>query len=88
MDAARGSIMDGADLSRAEYQVWFVYDAGGPLLSLKVRFRDDAEVADWRDGPELADALQQALQKGWQVYDREPGAAPGEYAIVYLGRLP
>jgi hypothetical protein len=88
MDAARGSIIDGVDLSRAAYQVWYVYDAGGPMLSLKVRFRDDEEVADWRDGPELADALQQALVEGWEPYDREPGAAPGEYAIIYLGRLP
>jgi DsbC/DsbD-like thiol-disulfide interchange protein len=79
--------MDAADLSRAEYQIWHVHNAGGPVLSLKVRFRDDIEVADWRNGPGLAEALQQAMDEGWQVYDHEPGDAPGEYAIVYLGRL-
>jgi DsbC/DsbD-like thiol-disulfide interchange protein len=74
------------DASRAEYETWHLHDAGGPMLRLKVRYRDDAEVPDWRDGPELAEALEVAAAAGWRAYDREPGAAPGEYAIFYMRR--
>ena len=74
---------DGFD---AEYRLWHVYDAGGPTLCLKVRYRDDEELHDWRDGPKLADALEQAAVEGWEAFDREPGDAPGEYAIYHLVR--
>ena len=74
------------DTARPEFQLWHCYDAGGPTLRLKVRYRDDEEVPDWRDGPDLADAVAEAAGAGWEVYDREPGAAPGEYAILHLMR--
>ena len=75
------------DASHAEYLLWHVYDAGGPTLSLKVRYHDDeAEIQNWRDGPDLVTALEQAATEGWQAFDREPGAAPGEYAIYHLVR--
>ena len=45
------------------------------------------EVADWRYGPGLDEALERAAAEGWQAYDRETGAAPGEYAIVHLRRV-
>ena len=32
------------DAVQAEYVLWHVYDAGGPTLCLKVRYRDDEEV--------------------------------------------
>jgi len=70
----------------AEFLLWHVYDAGGPTLSLKVRYRDDEEMHDWQDGPTLADALEWAAVEGWQAFDREPGNAPGEYAIYHLVR--
>jgi len=70
----------------AEYLLWHVYDAGGSTLCLKVRYRDDEEVQDWQDGPGLVDALEQAAGEGWQAFDREPGNAPGEYAIYHLVR--
>ena len=63
-----------------------MYNAGGPRLRLKVRYRDDVEVPDWRDGPDLQEALDQAAAEGWHAYDFEPGIAPGEYAIVHLKR--
>ena len=71
---------------RTAFQLWHVYDAGGPELRLKVRYRDEAKVPDWRNGPDLSEALEQAAAEGWQAYDREPGDAPGEYAIVQLKR--
>ena len=74
------------DTARPEFQLWHLYDAGGPALHLKVRYRDDVEMEDWRDGPELANAVAEATAAGWEVYDREPGAAPGEYAILHLVR--
>jgi hypothetical protein len=70
----------------AEFETWHVYDAGGPVLSLKVRYRDDAELQDWQDGPDLFAALRQSASEGWHAYDREPGDAPGEYAIFHLKR--
>ena len=75
-----------ATLDRAKYVLWHVYDAGGPMLRLKVRYKDDQEMPDWRDGPDLADALEQAAQDGWHAFDREPGHAPGEYVIYHLVR--
>ena len=73
---------------RAEYQTWHAHDAdpGGPTLRLKVRYRGDEEVPDWRDGPDLPEALEAAAAEGWRAYDREPGEAPGEYAIFHLRR--
>ena len=71
-----------------QFETWHVHDAGGPVLRLTVRFRDDAEVIDWRDGPDLFAALRQAAAEGWHAYDREPGDAPGEYAIFHLKRDP
>ena len=76
----------GTDAPRSEFQLWHLHDAGGPTLRLKIRYRDEAEVPDWRDGPELPEALERAAADGWQVYDREPGSAPGEYAILHLKR--
>ena len=92
-----GTIMDGAshdvqydppagDRSRAEYEIWHCYDAGGPTLRLKVRFRNDEESPDWRDGPDLLEAFERAAADGWHAYDREPGDAPGEYAIFHMRR--
>ena len=75
-----------SDAVHAEYLLWHVYDAGGPTLCLKVRYRDDEEVHDWQDGPSLVDALEQAAMDGWEAFDREPGNAPGEYAIYHLVR--
>jgi len=69
-----------------EYVLWHVYDAGGSMLRLKVRYCDDEEVQGWRDGPDLVDALKQAAGEGWQAFDREPGNAPGEYVIYHLVR--
>lgn len=78
---------DGTDETvHAEYVLWHVYDAGGPRLSLKVRYRDAGEVHDWQDGPGLVEALEQAEVEGWQAFDREPGNVPGEYAIYHLMR--
>jgi hypothetical protein len=76
----------------AEFETWHVHDAGGPVLSLKVRYRakadhrDTEEMHDWQRGPGLLAALRAAEADGWQVYDREPGNAPGEYAIFHLKR--
>src|SRR5690242_15430084 len=72
----------------AEFQLWRLYDAdaGGPALSLKVRFQNQVELPDWRAGPDLATALELASAEGWEAYDREPGATPGEYAIIHLVR--
>jgi hypothetical protein len=72
--------------SDAEFDTWHVYDAGGPVLSLKVRYREDEELPDWRNGPDLFEALGQATAAGWHAYDREPGNAPGEYVIIHLKR--
>jgi len=43
-------------------------------------------VPDWSDGPDLFEALRRAAADGWDAYDREPGEAPGEYAIFHLKR--
>jgi hypothetical protein len=72
--------------SDAELAIWHVYDAGGPVLRLKVRYHEDGELPDWRDGPDLVEALEQATAAGWHAYDREPGNAPGEHVIYYLKR--
>ncbi len=69
-----------------QFETWHVHDAGGPTLRLKVRYRGGIEVPDWRDGPDLPEALEAAAAEGWRLYDREPGAAPGEYAIFHLVR--
>jgi hypothetical protein len=66
----------------ADFDTWHVYDAGGPVLRLTVRFRQAGEVPDWRDGPDLFEALRRAAADGWEAYDREPG----EYAIYHLKR--
>ena len=73
-------------MSVSEYELWHLYDAGGPVLCLKVRYRNDSEVPNWQDGPKLRVALEQATAEGWQAFDREPGNVPGEYAIVHLIR--
>ena len=81
--------MSGDDVpSGAELETWHVFDAGGPTLRLKVRFRDGAEQTDWRDGPGLSAALELAESEAWHAYDREPGTDPGEYAIFHLKRMP
>ena len=71
---------------RSEYRLWRVYDAGGVVPCLKVRFHDDAEVPDWRRGPDLAAARARAAADGWHAYDSEPGNAPGEHSIIHLKR--
>jgi hypothetical protein len=75
------------DPARSEFQLWHVYDAGGPEPRLRVRCRDGMEVPDWRRGPDLATALRQAEAEGWHAYDSEPGGAPGEHAIIHLKRI-
>jgi len=70
----------------AQFETWHVYDAGGPSLHLKVRYREGVEVPDWHDGLDLLDAFEHAAADGWHAYDREPGTAPGEYAIFYMKR--
>jgi len=72
--------------SDAEFATWHVYDAGGPVLLLKVRYRDEVEVPDWRDGPDVFEGLERAAADGWDAYDREPGEASGEYAIFHSTR--
>ena len=74
------------DFSGVELETWHVYDAGGPTLRLKFRFHELVELPNWQDGPDLCVALEQAEGEGWHAYDREPGAAPGEYAIFYMER--
>jgi hypothetical protein len=83
------------DLSRAEFETWHAHDAGGPNLRLRIRYRDGFEVPNWQDGPELPELFEHAAAEGWHAYDREPGEAPGEYAIFHMkrdsrvdGRLP
>ena len=71
---------------RREYQTWHLHDAGGPVLRPVVRYRGDGELAAWRDGPDLAEALAAAAADGWREFDREPGTAPGEYAVLHLVR--
>ena len=75
-----------SDAARAEYETWHLYDAGGPTLRLKVRYHGGVEVPAWRDGPSMREAVEQAAAEGWHAYDREPGTAPGEYAIFYMKR--
>jgi hypothetical protein len=70
----------------AEFETWHVYDAGGPTLSLKVRYREGVEAPAWRNGPDIFTALQDAERQGWHPFDREPGNAPGEYVIFHLKR--
>jgi hypothetical protein len=55
-------------------------------LHLAVRYCDDVELPGWQDGPDLFEALWRAALDGWEAYDREPGTAPGEYAIIHLVR--
>ena len=68
------------------YQLWRLYDAGGPTLRLKVRYRDETEVPDWQHGPDVLEALAAAAVDGWHEFDREPGGWLGEYAIIHLVR--
>jgi hypothetical protein len=75
------------DLARSEYQLWQVYDAGGPALILKVRYCDGLEVQDWRRGPDLATALRKAEAQGWHAFDSEPGNAIDEHSIIHLSRI-
>ena len=75
-----------ADLVRSEFQIWNVYDAGGPEPRLRVRCRDGKEVPDWRRGADLATALRQAEAQGWHAFDTEPGHAPFEHSIIHLKR--
>lgn len=77
---------DEEDFSRVELETWHFYDAGGPVLLLKLRFRDRVELPSWQDGLDLFTTLGLAEAEGWQAYDREPGAAPDEYAIVHMKR--
>jgi hypothetical protein len=72
----------------AEYETWHLHDAdrAGPAPRLKVRHRNRSEVPSWRDGPDIAEALERAAAKGWLEYDREPGNARGEYATLHLVR--
>jgi hypothetical protein len=70
--------------SDAILETWHVYDAGGPTLLLKIRYRDKVELPNWREGPDLLTALEQAERGGWHAYDREPGEAPGEYVILHM----
>lgn len=72
--------------SGADFETWHVYDAGGPTLRLTVRSRQGVEVPDWRDGPDVFEALRQAAFEGWEAYDREPGDAPGEVTIFHMKR--
>ena len=74
------------DTPDAEFELWRVYDAGGPVLSLKIRYREGVQQPDWQAGPDLPTALTEAAAHGWNAYDREPGDAPGEYAIIHLVR--
>ena len=75
--------MRGAAIS---VQTWHLHDAGGPVLRQKIRYRGDDELAEWRDGPDLAETLATAAADGWREFDREPGNAPGEYAVLHLVR--
>lgn len=70
----------------AEFETWHVYDAGGPMLRLTVRYREEVEEPNWRNGPDVFEALQQAATQGWEAYDREPGDAPGEVMIFHIKR--
>ena len=74
------------DRITAELETWHAYDASGPVLDLKVRYRGDIELPQWQEGPDVFTALQEAESQGWRAYDREPGQAPGEYAIFHLIR--
>ena len=74
------------DLSRAELETWHAYDAGGPTLRLRVRYREGVELPNWQDGPELPELFEQAAAEGWYAYDREPGQARGEYVIFHMKR--
>jgi hypothetical protein len=73
-------------MSQAEFQLWHLYDAGDATFELKVRYRDDQELPDWRHGLDIMAAQAAAEAGGWELYDREPGVAPGEYAILHLVR--
>jgi hypothetical protein len=70
----------------AEFDEWHVYAVGSPIRSLRIRYRDAGEVPGWQDGPNVRTALRDAESQGWRVYDREPGAAPGEVTILHLIR--
>src|SRR4051812_33015159 len=59
-----------------EYLIWHVYDAGRSTLCLKVRYRDDEEVQSWRDGPNLADALNRQRRTGGGHSIANRGARP------------
>lgn len=80
--------------SRREYRTWHLHDAGGPVLRLAVRYHgrtedgrlESEELPDWRDGLDLPAALVAAATEGWREFDREPGNAPGEYAVLHLMR--
>jgi hypothetical protein len=71
---------------RADFQLWHLHDAGDVDFELKVRYQDDQELPDWQNGPSVAEAQAAAQAEGWELFDREPGNAPGEYAILHLVR--
>jgi hypothetical protein len=73
-------------LTIKEFETWHVFDTGGAGPCLRVRLRQGVEVRDWRNGPILCVALQEAARQGWHEFDREPGAAPSERTILHLWR--
>lgn len=48
------------DPAHTGFKIWRVYDAGGPDLRLKIRYRDDVELPDWQDGLDLLTAFERA----------------------------
>jgi hypothetical protein len=70
----------------AELDVSHIHTVGVPVRGLRVRYRSDGEVPGWQDGPTIRTAIQDAESRGWRVYDRKPGAAPGEFAVLHLIR--
>ena len=74
-------------LAYVEFDLWHVYHTDGLEARLRVRYRYDDELPDWRLGPDLATALRRAEAQGWHAYDSEPGDAPGEHAIIHLKRI-
>ena len=74
------------NLSRAEFETWNAYDAGGPNLRLRIRFREGVEMPNWQDDPDLPEFFEHAEAEGWRAYDREPGQARDEYIVFHMER--